>query len=293
MEPPNVDHKSAPEDIAPMLPPNVDHKPTLEEKASVEPPNVDHKPTLEEKVPVEPPNVDHKPTLEEIAPMKPPNVDHKPTSEEKAPVEPPNVDHKPKAPPRFRIKPVKPRYLLHLAKKPIPAQPKRKTPGPPAYFHKLTAPAGPRRHLIRRAQNPHLIRRAQNPHLIRRAQTLTTPTPTPSPSPSPSPTVTAAPTPSPLPSPTETTAGGKRWCVAKADASDQVLQANIDYACEKGVDCKPIQKGGDCFDSTSLKSHASFVMNAFYNIHGRKNCHFGQSGVLTTTNPSYGNCTYI
>ncbi|KAH7547869.1 hypothetical protein JRO89_XS14G0030300 [Xanthoceras sorbifolium] len=143
--------------------------------------------------------------------------DHKPTTPEK------------KAPPRFRTKPVKPRNVQHLAKKPhivkkpIPSQPKRKTPAPPpAHFHKKTAPT--------------------KPH------------------------------------------------------SDQVLHANIEYACKKGVDCKSIQKGGDCFDdSSSLRSRASFVMNAFYNINGRKdfNCYFGRSGLLTSTNPSYGKCIYM
>ncbi|KAL5733528.1 hypothetical protein ACOSQ2_033220 [Xanthoceras sorbifolium] len=172
--------------------------------------------------------------------------DHKPTTPEK------------KAPPRFRTKPVKPRNVQHLAKKPhivkkpIPSQPKRKTPAPPpAHFHKKTAPTKPHRYRIRRAPSP------------------------------PPPTAAAT---------------GKKWCVAKADASDQVLHANIEYACKKGVDCKSIQKGGDCFDdSSSLRSRASFVMNAFYNINGRKdfNCYFGRSGLLTSTNPSYGKCIYM
>ncbi|KAJ6315747.1 hypothetical protein OIU78_019087 [Salix suchowensis] len=41
---------------------------------------------------------------------------------------------------------------------------------------------------------------------------------------------------------------GRQWCVPESDASDDALQKNIDYVCSIGVDCKPIQQGGPCFD---------------------------------------------
>ncbi|KAL6128232.1 hypothetical protein ACLB2K_071588 [Fragaria x ananassa] len=88
-------------------------------------------------------------------------------------------------------------------------------------------------------------------------------------------------------------AGGKKWCVAKPGASPKALQANIDYVCSKGVDCKPIQAGGAC-SSGDLASKASFLMNSYYQANGRNNfnCDFSGSGLITTVNPSRGACAY-
>ncbi|URD79878.1 glucan endo-1,3-beta-glucosidase [Musa troglodytarum] len=86
-----------------------------------------------------------------------------------------------------------------------------------------------------------------------------------------------------------------RWCVATADASAAELQNNIDYACGSGgADCRAIQNGGACFDPDTLSAHASYAMNAYYQGAGRYdfNCYFGGTGVLTSTDPSYGNCRY-
>ncbi|KAJ0044493.1 hypothetical protein Pint_06310 [Pistacia integerrima] len=88
----------------------------------------------------------------------------------------------------------------------------------------------------------------------------------------------------------------KKFCVPKPDANDQALQANIDYACgSPGVDCKPIQAGGDCFEPNNLKSHAAFAMHAYYNANGRaeQSCDFYQSGTLTVQNPSSGKCFFV
>ncbi|GAV68881.1 Glyco_hydro_17 domain-containing protein/X8 domain-containing protein, partial [Cephalotus follicularis] len=88
---------------------------------------------------------------------------------------------------------------------------------------------------------------------------------------------------------TQTTpAAGKKWCVPRADASEQALKSNIDYACSQGVDCNPIQAGGACFDPNNIKSHAAFVMNSYYQSHGRNdfNCDFSHTGVLSTSDPS-------
>ncbi|PQQ06660.1 glucan endo-1 3-beta-glucosidase [Prunus yedoensis var. nudiflora] len=87
--------------------------------------------------------------------------------------------------------------------------------------------------------------------------------------------------------------GGKKWCVAKPGATNQALQANIDYVCGKGVDCKPIQPGGTCFDN-DVKVRASYLMNAYYQANGRHdfNCDFSKTGQLTSADPSHGSCKY-
>ncbi|CAL9057736.1 unnamed protein product [Musa banksii] len=89
--------------------------------------------------------------------------------------------------------------------------------------------------------------------------------------------------------------GSGRWCVARADASAAALQANIDYACGSGgANCRPIQDGGACFYPNTPLSHASYAMNAYYQAAGRHDfdCDFGHTGVLTSTDPSRGNCKY-
>jgi len=80
----------------------------------------------------------------------------------------------------------------------------------------------------------------------------------------------------------------RQWCVPKSDASDDALQKNIDYVCSNGVDCKPIQQGGPCFVPDTVKSHASYAMNAFYQASGRHDydCDFSHTGVLTSIDPS-------
>uniref|UniRef100_M4CG79 glucan endo-1,3-beta-D-glucosidase n=1 Tax=Brassica campestris TaxID=3711 RepID=M4CG79_BRACM len=94
--------------------------------------------------------------------------------------------------------------------------------------------------------------------------------------------------------PAPSTAGGK-WCVAKSGATNAQLQANIDWVCSQGgVDCKPIQAGGSCFNPSSLRMHASFVMNAYFQKNGRSDgsCHFSGTGVVVRSNPSDGACKF-
>lgn len=80
----------------------------------------------------------------------------------------------------------------------------------------------------------------------------------------------------------------REWCVAKANASDEALQGNIDYVCSSGIECGPIKEGGACYNPNDVRSHASFAMNAYYQASGRHDfdCNFNNTGVLTTTDPS-------
>ncbi|KAJ4978173.1 hypothetical protein NE237_008953 [Protea cynaroides] len=92
-----------------------------------------------------------------------------------------------------------------------------------------------------------------------------------------------------------TPVAGKKWCVPTADASDAALQANIDYVCSSGLDCKPIQAGGSCFDPNTVRSHSSYIMNAYYQANGLHDfdCDFSNTGLITTSDPSYGSCQYL
>ncbi|KAE8732292.1 Major pollen allergen Ole e 10 [Hibiscus syriacus] len=82
-------------------------------------------------------------------------------------------------------------------------------------------------------------------------------------------------------------ASSGKWCVPKSDSSDAALQANIDYVCSSGLDCKPIQAGEACFNPNNVRSHASYAMNAYYQANGHRdfNCDFNRTGVITSTDP--------
>ncbi|XP_022995909.1 glucan endo-1,3-beta-glucosidase [Cucurbita maxima] len=95
----------------------------------------------------------------------------------------------------------------------------------------------------------------------------------------------------PSPSPV---ADGKRWCLPKTEADSEALQRNIDYVCGLGFDCGPIQANGPCFLPNTVRAHAAYVMNAYFQaIDGNdSDCDFQQTGDLTTVDPSYGKCKY-
>lgn len=79
----------------------------------------------------------------------------------------------------------------------------------------------------------------------------------------------------------------KCWCVAKPSSDQATLLANINFACSQ-VDCRVMQKGCPCFSPDNLISHASIVMNLYYQSKGRNkwNCDFRGSGLIVITNPS-------
>ncbi|KAI4295300.1 hypothetical protein L6164_035361 [Bauhinia variegata] len=103
----------------------------------------------------------------------------------------------------------------------------------------------------------------------------------------------SSPTPVTPSSPTPVAPSGS-FCVPKAGASVEQLQANLDYACGHGIDCTPIQPGGACFEPNTIAAHAAYAMNLFYQAAGREplNCDFSQTATLSSKNPSYKNCVY-
>ncbi|KAG7971160.1 hypothetical protein I3843_07G122000 [Carya illinoinensis] len=85
------------------------------------------------------------------------------------------------------------------------------------------------------------------------------------------------------------------WCIAKPSIDNERLQHNVEYSCAQAhVNCSSIQVGGSCFHPNNVNSHASVVMNLFYQTAGkhRWNCHFNATGLIVFVNPSFGNCHY-
>ncbi|MCD7461682.1 hypothetical protein HAX54_046806 [Datura stramonium] len=89
--------------------------------------------------------------------------------------------------------------------------------------------------------------------------------------------------------------GPSVWCVAKPHADEKVIQAVLDFCCGPGgVDCREIYENGDCYQPDKVYAHASYAMNAYYQMHGRNywNCDFKGTGLVTFSDPSYGKCFY-
>ncbi|KAL9162027.1 hypothetical protein ABFS82_07G060800 [Erythranthe guttata] len=78
------------------------------------------------------------------------------------------------------------------------------------------------------------------------------------------------------------------WCIAKPNAPQDKLQGFINYACGE-VDCGVVQPGGQCYDPNTVLSHASYVLDLIYIY--RKSCN-PDIGIITTVDPSYGDCKY-
>uniref|UniRef100_A0A0E0L676 X8 domain-containing protein n=1 Tax=Oryza punctata TaxID=4537 RepID=A0A0E0L676_ORYPU len=88
--------------------------------------------------------------------------------------------------------------------------------------------------------------------------------------------------------------GGGSWCVASPSASKAALQVALDYACgQGGVDCSAIQSGGSCFNPDTVRDHASFAFNNYYQKNPvQTSCDFAGTAILTSTDPSSSSCKY-
>ncbi|KAL8032329.1 hypothetical protein ABFX02_13G088800 [Erythranthe guttata] len=93
---------------------------------------------------------------------------------------------------------------------------------------------------------------------------------------------------------TPTPSGGGSWCTSNPTASETALQVALDYACGYGgADCSAIQPNGACFEPSTIRDHASYAFNDYY----QKNpvptsCVFGGTAQISYADPSHGNCRF-
>lgn len=86
---------------------------------------------------------------------------------------------------------------------------------------------------------------------------------------------------------TPTSSGGS-WCIASPTAAETALQVALDYACGYGgADCSAIQSGASCYNPNTVRDHASYAFNNYYQKNPIPNsCVFGGTAQLTSTDPS-------
>lgn len=74
----------------------------------------------------------------------------------------------------------------------------------------------------------------------------------------------------------------------KEDATEEQLQASLDWVCGQGIDCGPITPGGVCFEPNNVMSHTAYAMNLYFqkSPENPTDCDFSQTARITSNNPS-------
>lgn len=81
----------------------------------------------------------------------------------------------------------------------------------------------------------------------------------------------------------------KQWCIADEQTPDDVLQAALDWACGPGgADCKMIQPNKPCYLPNTVKDHASYAFNSYWQKTKNQggSCYFSAAAMVTDLNPS-------
>ncbi|KAF8397217.1 hypothetical protein HHK36_016125 [Tetracentron sinense] len=83
-----------------------------------------------------------------------------------------------------------------------------------------------------------------------------------------------------------------RWCVLNNNKDLSNVTANVLEACSL-ADCTALSPGGSCFN-LSWPGNVSYAFNSFFQEHDQRadSCEFGGLGLITTVDPSIGNCRF-
>ena len=81
----------------------------------------------------------------------------------------------------------------------------------------------------------------------------------------------------------------EEWCIADEQTPDDELQRALDWACGRGdADCRKIQRGQPCYLPNTIRDHASYAFNNYYQKFKNKGatCYFNAAAMVTDLDPS-------
>lgn len=81
----------------------------------------------------------------------------------------------------------------------------------------------------------------------------------------------------------------EEWCIADEQTPDDELQRALDWACGRGgADCRNLQRGHPCYLPNTIKDHASYAFNNYYQKFKNKGatCYFNAAAMVTDLDPS-------
>ncbi|XWS12949.1 hypothetical protein CRYUN_Cryun37aG0133700 [Craigia yunnanensis] len=93
----------------------------------------------------------------------------------------------------------------------------------------------------------------------------------------------------------KTDAQFREWCIADEQTPDEELQKALDWACGKGgADCSKIQVNQPCYHPNTIKDHASYAFNNYYQKFKNKGatCYFNSVAIITDLDPSHNSCKF-
>ncbi|KAL6562341.1 hypothetical protein OROGR_003348 [Orobanche gracilis] len=78
------------------------------------------------------------------------------------------------------------------------------------------------------------------------------------------------------------------YCIADEQTPDDELLAAKNWACANGAECSWIEENQPCYLPNTLKDHASYAFNSYYQNmkHKGGSCYFNAASVLSALNPS-------
>ncbi|CAL0315938.1 unnamed protein product [Lupinus luteus] len=81
----------------------------------------------------------------------------------------------------------------------------------------------------------------------------------------------------------------EQWCVADEQSTEEELQGALNWACGSGgADCSQIQENQPCYIPNTLKDHASYAFNTYFQNfkHTGASCNFRGAAITTELDPS-------
>ncbi|XP_055816017.1 glucan endo-1,3-beta-glucosidase 4-like [Solanum dulcamara] len=84
------------------------------------------------------------------------------------------------------------------------------------------------------------------------------------------------------------------WCIADKQTPDDELVQALKWACKNGGNCSKIQENQPCYLPNTVKEHASYAFNSYYQNMKQKgaSCYFNSAALLTAHDPSHDACKF-